>query len=45
MSEIVAKTVDEYFNFIEKSKQQDQSQLLLNPLWHVHNGDIQKRIL
>ena len=41
-SEIVAKTVDEYFNFIEKSKQQDQSQLLLNPLWHVHNGDIPK---
>ena len=41
-NEIVSKTVDEYFNFIEKSKQQDQSQLLLNPLWHVHNGDIPK---
>ena len=41
-NEIVSKTVDEYFNFIEKSKKQDQSQLLLNPLWHVHNGDIPK---
>ena len=41
-NEVVSKTVDEYFNFIEKSKQQDQTQLLLNPLWHVHNGDIPK---
>ena len=39
-NEVVLKTVDEYFNFVEKSKIQDQSQLLLNPLWHVHNGDI-----
>tara|TARA_B100000424_G_scaffold102788_1_gene77388 strand:- start:401 stop:1969 length:1569 start_codon:yes stop_codon:yes gene_type:complete len=38
--EIVLKTVDEYFNFMEKSKQQDQTQLLLNPLWHIHNGNI-----
>ena len=35
-------TVDEYFVFIEKSKKQDQSQLLLNPVWHVHNGNIPK---
>ena len=41
-NEIVAKTVDEYFKFVEKSKEQDQTQLLLNPLWHVHNGDIPK---
>jgi len=41
-NEIVSKTVDEYFNFIEKSKKQDQSQLLLNPVWHVHNGNIPK---
>ena len=41
-NEVVSKTVDEYFNFVEKSKTQDQSQLLLNPLWHVHNGDIPK---
>ena len=41
-NEIVSKTVDEYFGFIEKSKKQDQSQLLLNPVWHVHNGNIPK---
>ena len=41
-NEIVTKTVDEYFSFIEKSKKQDQSQLLLNPVWHVHNGNIPK---
>ena len=39
-NEIVSKTVDEYFNFMEKSKKQDQSQLLLNPVWHIHNGNI-----
>ena len=41
-NEIVSKTVDEYFSFIEKSKKQNQSQLLLNPVWHVHNGNIPK---
>ena len=41
-NEIVSKTVDDYFNFIEKSKKQDQSQLLLNPVWHVHNGNVPK---
>ena len=41
-NEVVSKTVDEYFSFIEKSKKQDQSQLLLNPVWHVHNGNIPK---
>ena len=41
-NEIVSKTVDEYLTLIDKSKDQDQSKLLLNPLWHVHNGDIPK---
>ena len=41
-NEVVSKTVDDYFNFIEKSKKQDQSQLLLNPVWHVHNGNVPK---
>ena len=38
--EIVSKAVDEYLNFLEKSKTQNESQLLLNPVWHVHNGKI-----
>ena len=41
-NQIVTKTVDEYLSFIEKSKDQDQTKLLLNPLWHVHNGSIPK---
>ena len=41
-NEIVSKTVDEYFNFIQKGKDQDNSQLLLNPVWHVHNGKMPK---
>ncbi len=38
--EIVSKAVDEYLNFIEKSKTQSELQLLLNPAWHVHKGQI-----
>ena len=38
--EIVPKAVDEYLDFIEKSKKQDELQMLMNPVWHVHNGDI-----
>ena len=38
--EIVPKAVDEYLDFIEKAKKQDQLQMLMNPAWHVHNGKI-----
>jgi len=36
--EIVPKAVDEYLDFIEKGKTQNELQILLNPVWHVHNG-------
>jgi lysyl-tRNA synthetase class 1 len=38
--EIVPKTVDEYLEFIEKAKNQNELQILMNPAWHVHNGSI-----
>jgi len=38
--EIVPKAVDEYLEFIEKGKTQNELQLLMNPVWHVHNGKI-----
>jgi len=38
--EIVPKTVDEYLDFLEKAKNQNELQLLMNPAWHVHNGSI-----
>ena len=38
--EIVPKAVDEYLDFIEKAKKQDELQILMNPVWHVHNGKI-----
>jgi len=38
--EIVPKAVDEYLDLIEKAKKQDELQMLMNPVWHVHNGDI-----
>ena len=38
--EIVPKAVDEYLENIEKAEKQSQIELLLNPVWHVHNGKI-----
>jgi len=43
--EIVPKAVDEYLDFIQKSKSQNELQILLNPAWHVHNGEIPKEDL
>ena len=40
--EIVPKAVDEYLDNIEKSKKQTEQQLVMNPVWHVHNGSIPK---
>ena len=40
--EIVPKTVDEYLDFMEKAKTQNELQLLMNPFWHVHNGNLPK---
>jgi len=37
-SEVVPKTVDEYLSLIEKYLNQNKSEQLLNPVWHVHNG-------
>ena len=39
-NEIVTKSVDEYLELIEKAKTQDELQLLMNPVWHVHNGKV-----
>ena len=38
--EIVPKAVDDYLDCIDKSKNQKELQLLMNPVWHVHNGNI-----
>ena len=39
-NEVVPKAVDEYLDFIEKGKNQNELQKLMNPVWHVHNGKI-----
>ena len=41
-NEIVPKAVDEYLDSIEKAKNQDELQLLMNPAWHVHNSNVPK---
>ena len=40
--EIVPKAVDDYLDSIEKAKKQNELQLLMNPVWHVHNGEVPK---
>ena len=41
-NEIVPKAVDEYLALIEKAKDQNELQLLMNPVWHVHNSNVPK---
>lgn len=36
--DIIPKTVDEYWTFVEKYKDQDGAKALDNPVWHVHEG-------
>ncbi len=38
-SEVVPKTVDEYLSFIEKFPSQETKEQILNPVWHIHNGN------
>ena len=38
-SEVVPKAVDEYLDYIEKYPKQDLKDKILNPVWHVHNGN------
>ncbi len=40
--EIIPKSVDEYLDFIEKGKLQSDLELLMNPVWHVHNSNMPK---
>ena len=37
-TDVVPKAVDEYLTCIDKFNNQDDKQKLLNPVWHVHNG-------
>jgi len=38
-SDVVPKAVDEYLTCIDKFTEQDIRHKLLNPVWHVHNGN------
>ena len=37
-ADVVPKAVDEYLICIDKFDQQDDKNKLLNPVWHIHNG-------
>lgn len=36
--DIIPKTVDEYWTFVEKYRDQEGAKALDNPVWHVHEG-------
>jgi len=38
-ADVVPKAVDEYLTSIDKFSEQDDKQKILNPVWHVHNGN------
>jgi len=38
-SDVVPKAVDEYLTCIDKFNEQDIQKRLLNPVWHIHNGN------
>ena len=38
-SEVVPKAVDEYLSLVETFPNQEIKKQLLNPIWHVHNGN------
>jgi lysyl-tRNA synthetase class 1 len=38
-ADVVPKAVDEYLTNIDKFGEQDDKEKLLNPVWHVHNGN------
>jgi len=44
-ADVVPKAVDEYLTSIDKFSEQDDKQKLLNPAWHVHNGNPPKEKL
>jgi lysyl-tRNA synthetase class 1 len=36
--DVIPKTVDEYYQHLGKSVEQDKAAQLENPLWHIHSG-------
>tara|TARA_Y100000590_G_scaffold224588_1_gene253995 strand:+ start:5850 stop:7412 length:1563 start_codon:yes stop_codon:yes gene_type:complete len=44
-ADVVPKAVDEYLTCIDKFNEQDISQRILNPAWHIHNGNPPKEKL
>lgn len=38
--DIIPKCVDDYLSSLDKFKSQDEDAILLNPAWHIHNGNL-----
>jgi lysyl-tRNA synthetase class 1 len=37
--DIIPRNVDEYYQFLDGYKRQDEKQRLSNPVWHIHSGE------
>jgi lysyl-tRNA synthetase class 1 len=37
--DVIPRTVDEYYQFLDGYRRQDQRQQLSNPVWHIHSGN------
>jgi lysyl-tRNA synthetase, class I len=37
--DVIPRTVDEYYQFLEGYQRQDARQQLTNPVWHIHSGN------
>jgi lysyl-tRNA synthetase class 1 len=38
--DVIPKSVDEYLTYIAKYPEQEPDQQLMNPVWHIHTGDV-----
>ncbi|NWG25203.1 MAG: lysine--tRNA ligase [Pseudorhodoplanes sp.] len=37
--DVIPRHVDEYYQFLEAYRRQDEKQRLANPVWHIHSGN------
>jgi len=38
--DVIPKAVDEYYTFVSKFQEQEQTDRYKNPVWHIHGGDV-----
>ncbi len=41
--DVIPKSVDEYITYLQKFHEEDRAAQLSNPIWHIHNGKLEKQ--